>query len=739
MRIITLLTTIFCFSFPAHAQDFTINGTVMEKGTKMPLQGVAISVQDDSTSSALSDESGKFTLSLPKAGSYQLTATSAANDATSLTVQVADDAALPTPTFYLLPSTVLPEVLIRGERSPEKVSKSVLSGRELRQVAGSSGDPLNALQSLPGVASDGSSSAPAVRGTGPRDNFFYVDGLPALKIFHLGAISVFNADLISDFNLYAAAFSPHYANVTGAVIDIALRNPRTDRFGTKLNANWLGADFIVEGPVKPNQSFYFAARRSYLDLLIKPRAKDGVTLQIPNYRDYQGKYLWQVNNNHRLSFHLQGAGDNLKLKFDSTSDIAKQEPILVGDLTFSDGYAMQAAMLDSVLANGSAINKLALEHIGFHFTNSVGAAGNIYLDQNMTLLREQINLPFSDDHELSLASNFNHQVTNVQADIVNTPCTPDNPNCHIGSGTRTQLFDQIITNGWDVSAQDRKKITPGFTLVSGLRQSGEDYLHRTYTEPRIGLEWQRTENTLLTAGWGLHNQLPTGEQIAKNFGNPKLEHLRAEHSVIGIAQKLPDNWSWKAETYYKKLTNILVSDPAVNYLNGGSGKAYGAELLIKKDASEKLSGWLSVSVSKSERRNDITGKNFRFEYDQPLNTTLVATYKSDSGLIFSAKWNYHSGAPYTPINGTSGTYPDGSLIPNYGAVNSGTLPAYHRLDLRLDRNYVYNSWKLNTYFELNNAYQRQNVAGYSYDPTYTKRSDVSPFVIPLNFGVQAEF
>jgi hypothetical protein len=123
-----------------------------------------------------------------------------------------------------------------------------------------------------------------------------------------------------------------------------------------------------------------------------------------------------------------------------------------------------------------------------------------------------------------------------------------------------------------------------------------------------------------------------------------------------------------------------------------------------------------------------------------LNTTLVATYKSDvPGVSLSVKWNYHSGAPYTPIYGTSGTFPDGRPMPVYGAVNSGTLPAYHRLDLRLDRKYVYNTWKLNTYFELNNAYQRQNVVGYSYDPTYTKRSDVSPFVIPFNFGVQAEF
>ncbi|MEQ1589250.1 MAG: TonB-dependent receptor, partial [Gallionella sp.] len=391
-------------------------------------------------------------------------------------------------------------------------------------------------------------------------------------------------------------------------------------------------------------------------------------------------------------------------------------------------------------SNGKAFNKLALQHIGNHFTNSVGTAGNIYLEQNLTMLREQINLPFNDDHELSLAANLNHQVTHIEADTINATCTQFNPDCDISTAPRLQLTDQIIANGWDISAQDRKKLTPRLTLVSGLRHSSEDYLHRKFTEPRIGLEWQRTENTLLTAGWGLHNQLPTGQEIAKNFGNPQLDHLRAQHSVVGIAQKLPNNWSWKAETYYKKLTNIIINDPIVNYTNQASGKAYGAELLIKKASTEKLSGWLSVSLSKSQRRNDITGESFRFEYDQPVNATLVTTYQSDlAGILFSAKWNYHSGAPYTPIYGTNGTFPDGRPKPVYGAVNSGTLPAYHRLDLRLDRKFVYKTWKLNTYFELNNAYQRQNVVDYSYDPSYTKRTDVSPFVIPFNFGVQAEF
>jgi hypothetical protein len=79
------------------------------------------------------------------------------------------------------------------------------------------------------------------------------------------------------------------------------------------------------------------------------------------------------------------------------------------------------------------------------------------------------------------------------------------------------------------------------------------------------------------------------------------------------------------------------------------------------------------------------------------------------------------------------------LIPVSAGVNSGTLPAYHRLDLRVDRSFVFDTWKMNAYFELNNVYQRKNIVGYSYDPTYTTRVATPAFVLPISFGVQGEF
>ncbi len=730
-------TAILIYATSVYASEWTINGKVLEKGTRRPLGGVAVAVKEQAALSAVTDLQGRFQLTLPAAGSYTLTATSAGATA-SLDVQLAEGMPSPSPTFYLRLPETLGEMVVTAERSPDQVGKSAISGKTARKLAGSSGDPLSVLQTLPGVATVNGSSAPAVRGSGPGDNAYYADGLPIAKVFHYGAVSVFNPDLIEDFNLYSAAFGPHYADVTGAVIDVALREPRKDRLGGVIDVNLMGANFLVEGPRTDDQSFYLAARRSWADLLIKQISNKGVTVQVPNYWDYQGKYLWKVNDSNRLTLHLQGAADTVRLNVDSSSDTAQRQPVLAGDSVFSDVNAMQAVVLDTLLSGGS-YNTLALEHSNNWQSSARGTAGTLNVGQDDVRLRELAHFEINDGHELSLGSELVNLTTKVNANIKNAACTQFNPNCDLSSAPVRQLSETINTTAWSLSAQDRMRVASSLTLIGGVRYSGEDYARKSFTEPRLGAEWEWSEHTMFTAGWGRHNQYPTGNQWVRVFGNPALTHLRADHSVLGVRHKVDADWNWKAETYYKKLSNLVVSDPALNYINAASGKAYGLELLIKKEETDRLSGWFVINLARSSRRNDVTGEAFRFQYDEPVNATLVGNYKLSEAWSFGMKWNFHSGSPYTPIVGTAGTYVDGRPIPVYAAVNSGTLPVYHRLDLRVDRNYVFDRWKLKTYFELNNIYQRKNVVGYSYNGSYTSKDPVYAFVLPFSFGVTGEF
>ena len=510
-----LIALLLCLSAlfsgtPGHAAEWTVNGLVLEKGTRKPLSGAYIVVRENEAISSISDDQGRFQFQIANAGRYTLTAATLGGiSPVSLVIELKQDAQTPSPTFYLPSATLLPEVVVHGERSPDRISKSTLSGAELRRIPGSSGDPLRGLQALPGVVAS-NNGAPAVRGSGPGDNLYYVDSLPIGKVFHFGGISVFNGDLIQDFNLYSAAFAPRYGDATGAVLDVALREPRTDRLGGKANINMTGADFLLEGPTSQNQSMYFAARRSYFDLLVKRIESRGVTIQIPNYSDYQGKYLWKLNDTDRLTLHMQGATDEVKLSVASDSNIAKQQPVLSGDLAFSDSYAMQAAVLDTALFSHTQ-NKLALEHLSSNANSTVASAGSVVTKQDTNELRELMRIPLAEGHELALGSNFGRSNIIIDANFRNTTCTQFQPNCDLSTAPFVSLNESFYANSWEFSAQDRKRIAPALTLIGGIHHSGEDYLNRSYTEPRLGAEWDWNERTLLTAGWGLHNQMPSGQ------------------------------------------------------------------------------------------------------------------------------------------------------------------------------------------------------------------------------------
>lgn len=722
----------------AMAAEFTINGTVLEKGSRNPIQGAVVSVKEQTMVTAVSDAQGHFQLTLPAAGSYSLVATNSGMTS-SLDIQVAEGAPLPAPKLYLRVPQSLGEMVVRAERTPDKTSKNILTGEELRRAPGTMGDPLRAVQSLPGVAMGSDmSSAPAVRGSGPRDNAYYADSLPIGQLFHSDGSSIFNAGLINDFNLYSAAWSPQYADVIGGILDVSLRDPRKDRLGGKVSASLLSASALLEGPVADNQSFYLAARRSYFDLLIGDVTNKGVTVQLPRYSDYQGKYLWQINAEQRLSLYVNGARDRIGFKVSSTSDTALEQPVLAGDSNINTSYSTQALVLDSVLL-GSAFNKLAVGRTDTLLQNKIGLAATVNAEIRTSFLREQFNFQLFDNHDILLGGNYQTMHANVNIDALHPTCTQFNPSCDLSSAPRVTLIDGIHYNPWDVSARDRWLILSQLTLIGGVRQTHDNYLNKTYTEPRLGAEWAWSDRTLFNAGWGKHNEMPATQEILRNLGNPQLSHMQAEHNVLGVTHKFDEGWSWKTETYYKKISNLIVNDPTYLYVNGGSGHAYGVEMLVKKARTDRLSGWFALTLAKSSLHNDITGESFSFAYDQPVNATLVGNYKLTDDWTVGAKWTFHTGNPYTPVIGTNGTYPDGRPIPVYGAINSVRFPNYHRLDMRLDRTYVYNTWKLVTFFEVINAYAQKNVAGYDYGRNYDKKDPIYQLPFLPTFGVEAEF
>jgi hypothetical protein len=630
---------------------------------------------------------------------------------------------------------------VTGKKVRNAAGKLTIIGEELGRIPGSSGDPMKGVQSLPGVAStDDSSGQPAVRGARPSDNLYYVDFLPIGYLFHLGGFaSTFNADLIRKFDLATGAWSPEYGDAVGAIFDINLRNPRTDRIGGKLDFGLLGANALIEGPLTENLSFFLSGRRSWFDLVAKTGTDkaEGVTFSIPIYNDTQGRLLWNANSNNRFRLDFSTAADKIDFSLGANSKAGLRDPVLIGNSAQRQSYKSFAGVWESDFTK-DAFNTLAIGQISTQFATRLGAAGAVDVKVTTNYLREQLRLQISRDYSMILGGSLNRREVDLNLDFKYPRCTEFDPNCDLSTAPRVTSIQKTQQNLADAYLQNRWNISSAFTLTGGFRLGRDDYIGRNYAEPRVGLEWNWSPSTQFSVGWGRHNQPPPVEESLRDIGNPKLEHLRSNHTVLGVTQKLQDGWSIRTEAYTKTFNGYAVSDPLLNYRNGASGSARGLELLVKKDGVgqySKLSGFLSLSMSKARRKNDLTGENFPFDFDQPVIASLVGQYKLSDKWQFGTKWSFHTGSPYTPVVGT-GFYPDGRVRPIYGSINSERVPNYHRLDLRVDYKY---SKSLTMYGELINAYARKNVAGYSYSPDYKTRESIYQLPILPSFGVQYNF
>ena len=346
-RVFILVALMIASSAATAAEVVTLHGVVLQKGNNRAIVDALVFVVGDDRLSATTDDTGQFDLDVPGPGNYLVGAIAIGyTRAEPVMVSVVPRADPSDTTFYLAAENANPDIVVYRERSPNRVSKTVIAADTLRSIPGSAGDLLKGLQAFPGVVvGNDASSAPAIRGSRPEDNLYFVDDLPVGYLYHLGGVvSVFNGDLADNFNLYAAAFGAEYGDATGAVIDVALRNPRTDRWRRKLNVSLFSADVMIEGPVTENQAIFLSARRSYFDLLIdKVSDQDaGATIQVPHYSDYQGKYTWRLSANHVLTGHVNGAADAIEFLVDERGDLAERKPELVGSSSINQTYHSQA-------------------------------------------------------------------------------------------------------------------------------------------------------------------------------------------------------------------------------------------------------------------------------------------------------------------------------------------------------------------------------------------------------------
>lgn len=594
---------------------------------------------------------------------------------------------------------------------------------KLFKVAGIANDPLSAVFTLPGVVYAGGDAGgePAIRGSSPQDNAFYIDNMPAGYIFHLFGDSIFNQNVVQDFALHPAAFGAEYGNATGGVFDVKLRAPRNQDIKTTIDVSLMKAGFMVEGGISEDHAFYMSYRKSLIHLFYAEGDEDeGLTvIKAPQSSDYQAKYQWLIGEDHRLTVTALGADDTGGLNISKASEEGRIDPDFVGDLRLKNGFNSQSIAWDSFGDNAQAFN-LTLSHTKDTTNESFGAGQFVENDFTKLNLSSSYQREFG-HHKIVIGTEIEQGEANYSFDMIPFFCTDQDADCSLNRGERISDNDTLKTVNSSVYLTDIWNVTDTFDLELGLRAEHNDYTKQKFVHPRLAMNWYATDDLKVSIKAGQYNRFPDIETVLKKLGNPKLKSPKATHYALGADYKINDIWKTSIEVYQKSLGDLALSidedkDPnQLRYNNQLEGKAVGVEWVVKRELQDGWYGWASLSWSKSERTDLNTGVTTDYYLDTPLLGNAVVNYQLNDKWDFGARLTMRSGARYTPIVGLRDN-PDheGHFLPNYGTLNSKTLPVYSRLDLQANMKSTIYQHPVEWSFAILNVLGSENPSGYYY-------------------------
>ena len=733
----------FAFNFPApprppvpseHQVD--VSGTVRERGSRRRLSGIEIATASSST---VTDGQGRFELGGLSEGTAELVVSAPGYQ--RLAVRVAVERGKRTDVSLLLePLFASPfEATVEGERERDELSRTTISTQEIQRIPGAQGDALKVIEDLPGVArtSPIGGGLLVVRGSNPGDSLVYLDAEPIPLLYHFGAISsTVNPDLLEGIDFIPGNFSATYGDLVGGLVEVRSRRLRDEMHGYA-NLNLLEASAMVESEVPgvPGLSFALAGRRSYIDYILRATvsSKDLSFTVAPRYYDAQLRLDWRPpGSNHSLQFLALTSDDALGLVLARPLD---RDPNVSGDIDTETGF--QQLRLKHSWRNGPlAVDSIAMfERLLLRFGV---AQQNLDVSSHDVFLRSTASLEVSDQLSFSsgidlanrrgaVSAKFQQSLAVREGEFNNQGPRVDEPFTTL---PRT-LVNRFSPGIW---AEARIRPLPGLTLTPGLRFDAYVYgvasHERTTTatiSPRLTARWELNPAWALKAGVGLYSEGARNGDAVRPFGNPDVLPERALQVTAGAEARPAPGLFASAEGFYKRLSDIIVRSPDSEVVGGetvpvildnaGVGRVYGIELLLRKELTSRLFGWIAYTFSHSERI-DRPGQQWRlFDFDQTHNLTAIASYKLPRGWQIGARFRFITGNPETPVLGSRYLAPLDVYLPIYGATNSARVPSFSQLDVRIDKVWTFDAWTLDAYLDVLNSYNRRPVEAtlYSYD------------------------
>lgn len=321
IRRISFFILLCCLCWNVFAAEYQIKGVVIDKFTRQPLEFVNVLVVGLGIG-ASTDANGNFLITQVPPGIYRLQA-SFLGYKTELTPEYRVNHVTPYVQIELEEENAsLNEVVVTAspfQKVPESpVSLRVIGLQEIEKAPGANRDISKVVQNYPGVAFSpiGYRNDLIVRGGGPSENRFYLDGVEIPNINHFstqgasgGPVGLIDADLIRSVKFYSGAFPADKGNALSSVLDFSLRDGDMERNSLKATLGASEVSLSSNGHIGNKTSYLVSVRQSYLQALFKIL---GLPF-LPAYTDASFKIKTRFDSHNELTLLGLGGIDRMKL------------------------------------------------------------------------------------------------------------------------------------------------------------------------------------------------------------------------------------------------------------------------------------------------------------------------------------------------------------------------------------------------------------------------------------------
>jgi hypothetical protein len=746
------------FSFQIFGQRTgEIIGNVKDRKTQESLVGVTITIEG-TQKGVSTDVDGNFKISMP-VGSYNLKATIIGyktltkfniNLTSGNTQQISFELEDDNQQLDEVKIVVNRSVSVANIETPNSIQK--LTVEEIKNNPGGNFDISRVIGVLPGVGGSAGSVGGfrndlVIRGGGPNENVFYLDGIEIPVINHFatqgssgGPTGILNVSFIEDATLSTSSFNAKYDNALSSVLQFKQREGNPNGFEGNVRLSSTEVAGTLEGPLSKKTTFLASARRSYLQLLFT-----ALDLPIrPSYWDFQYKVTHKFNKKTTLNLIGVGAIDDFYFGVPKKTDASKEYILRSNPLIKQWNYTVGASI--KRLINNGFMN-IALSRNMFDNNLDRYEDGKSE-DPNLRVFNSQ-----SQEIENKLRIDFNQFKGKVEYSygLVAQYVKYNNDFFNIFSREVKNASGQIIQPGIKAEFKtdinffkyglfgniSKRFLNEKLNLSAGIRtdmnsftDDGNNPLETL--SPRAAISYQIADKWRVNASLGRYYKVPIytvlGFQQDGKFVNAGNKYIRSDHAVAGIEFIPTPQTRITVEGFNKKYANYPVTSlRQISLANEGgdfgaignekvvslgTGQSYGLEFFFQQKLTKNIFGVLSYTLF-SSKFSGSDGKMVSSAWDTGNILSAQVGRKFKRGWEMGLKWLSQGGSPYTPFD-LAASQRNYSIVGrgtlDYSRLNQEKLPAYKRFDFRIDKKWNFKKTTFDLFFDVSNALLFKNSA-----------------------------